>query len=153
LTDQLDLELWAPGSTCLRAYDDLAGGSATASPWGRGWRFQGWGDKIGFAGRVHLNRAHIPTRDVDEVGDRMAMFTGWFIGSEPIVLLHTSGHRGGYVLGGGGFYVSSPSCTEPVFIGYYAIISRAVYPQYSNVTLSHFSSNQGGRGDMATASP
>jgi hypothetical protein len=68
----------------------------------------------------------------------------WSLTLEPMVTYKTGGHIGGYVIGGGGFYRKLTSFTEPVYVGDYCDYFYGCYPQYDNVTLSHFSSNQGG---------
>ncbi len=68
----------------------------------------------------------------------------WGLTLDPILYYKTKGAWGGYVTGGGGFYRKLTSFTQPVFAGVVCDFYGVCYPQYSNITLSHFSSNQGG---------
>ena len=108
---------------------------------GGGWMFN---NKIGVLAEYTFNRANIPTNTLTNIGEPDGNVHVWSLGLEPIIYYKTSGHLGGYVIGGGGFYRKLTTFTEPVFLGYYCDYFYGCYPQYSNVTLSHFSSNQGG---------
>jgi hypothetical protein len=84
---------------------------------GGGWMFS---DRLGVLAEYSFNRANIPQNTLTNVGEPNGNVHVWSLTLDPIFYYKTSGHIGGYVTGGGG------------------------YPQYENITLSHFSSNQGG---------
>ena len=108
---------------------------------GGGWMFT---DRLGVLAEYGFNRANIPTDTLTNVGEPQGNVHVWSLTLDPIFYYKTSGHFGGYVTGGGGFYRKLTSFTEPVYVGDYCDYFYGCYPQYSNVTLSHFSSNQGG---------
>jgi len=58
------------------------------------------------------------------------------------VLLQDTGAWGGYVTGGGGFYANSPHSRSRCISASVAISMAICYPQYANVTLSHFSATR-----------
>jgi opacity protein-like surface antigen len=66
----------------------------------------------------------------------------WSFTVDPVYNIHTKGHWGGYVTGGGGFYRLLTSFNTPVPLGeecyYYC------YEAYGNALVAHSSSNQGG---------
>lgn len=66
----------------------------------------------------------------------------WSFTLDPVYNIKTSGHFGGYVTGGGGFYRLLTTFNTPVDLGvecyYYC------YEAYGNETVDHYSSNQGG---------
>jgi hypothetical protein len=68
----------------------------------------------------------------------------WGFSLDPVLYYKNSGGWGGYITGGGGFYRKLTTFSQPVFAGYFCDFYGYCYPQFSNVTLSHFSSNQGG---------
>ena len=68
----------------------------------------------------------------------------WSITLDPRYNFKTSGHFGGYVTAGGGFYRLLTSFNTPVFEGYYYDYFYGYIPEYGNATVSHYSSNQGG---------
>lgn len=108
---------------------------------GAGWMFT---NRLGVLAEYGFNRAAIPQDTLTNVGEPQGNVHVWSLTLDPIFYLKTSGHWGGYVTGGGGFYRKLTSFTEPVYVGDYCDYFYGCYPQYSNVTLSHFSSNQGG---------
>jgi hypothetical protein len=108
---------------------------------GGGWMFN---DRLGVLAEYGFNRANIPQDTLTNIGEPQGNVHVWSLTLEPIFYYKTSGHIGGYVTGGGGFYRKLTSFTEPVYVGDYCDYFYGCYPQYSNVTLSHFSSNQGG---------
>jgi hypothetical protein len=108
---------------------------------GGGWMFN---DRIGVLAEYGFNHANIPQNTLTNIGEPQGNVHVWSLTLDPIVYYKTSGHIGGYVTGGGGFYRKLTSFTEPVYVGDYCDYFYGCYPQYDNVTLSHFSSNQGG---------
>jgi hypothetical protein len=107
---------------------------------GGGWMFN---DRIGVLAEYGFNHANIPQNTLTNIGEPNGNVHVWSLGLDPIFYYKTSGHIGGYVTGGGGFYRKLTSFTVPVFEGYYCGYFGC-YPQYGNQTISHFSSNQGG---------
>ena len=107
---------------------------------GGGWMFN---NRIGVLAEYTFNNANVPTNTLTNIGEPDGNVHLWSLGLEPIIYYKTSGHLGGYVTGGGGFYRKLTSFTEPVFLGDFCNFFGC-FPQFSNVTLSHFSSNQGG---------
>src|ERR1700729_2119325 len=108
---------------------------------GGGWMFN---NRIGVLAEYNFNRANIPTNTLTNIGEPDGNVHVWSLTLDPIFYYKTSGHIGGYVTGGGGFYRKLTSFTEPEYLGTYCDYFYGCYPQYANVTLSHFSSNQGG---------
>ncbi|MGB8538412.1 MAG: hypothetical protein WCD57_18465 [Acidobacteriaceae bacterium] len=107
---------------------------------GGGWMFN---NRIGVLAEYTFNRANIPINTLTNINEPDGNVHVWSLGLEPIIYYKTGGHLGGYVIGGGGFYRKLTSFTEPVFLGDFCDFFGC-FPQFSNVTLSHFSSNQGG---------
>ena len=68
----------------------------------------------------------------------------WGLTLDPVFYYKTKGSWGGYVTGGGGFYRKLTTFTQPVLAGVICDFFGDCFPQFSNVTVSHFSSNQGG---------
>src|SRR3984885_9618603 len=91
-----------------------------------------------------INHSNIPQGTLTNIGEPNGNVHVWSLTLDPIVYYKTSGHIGGYVTGGGGFYRKLTSFTQPVFVGDYCDFFYGCFPQYDNITLSHFSSNQGG---------
>ncbi|MGC2400399.1 MAG: hypothetical protein WA510_11470 [Acidobacteriaceae bacterium] len=108
---------------------------------GGGWMFN---DRIGVLAEYGFNGANIPQSTLSNIGEPNGHVHVWSLTLEPIVYYKTSGHIGGYVTGGGGFYRKVTTFTQPVYVGDYCDYFYGCYPVYDNVTLSHFSSNQGG---------
>jgi hypothetical protein len=108
---------------------------------GGGWMFN---NRIGVLAEYGFNHANIPQDTLTNIGEPQGNVHVWSLTLDPIVYYKTSGHLGGYVTGGGGFYRKLTSFTQPVYVGDYCDYFYGCYPQYENVTLSHFSSNQGG---------
>jgi Outer membrane protein beta-barrel domain len=107
---------------------------------GGGWMFN---DRIGVLAEYSFNRSNIPINTLTNIGEPDGNVHVWSLGLEPIIYYKTSGHIGGYVTGGGGFYRKLTTFTQPVFLGDFCNF-YGCFPQFANVTLSHFSSNQGG---------
>ena len=108
---------------------------------GGGWNFN---DRFGVLAEYSFNGSNIPQSTLTNIGEPNGNVHLWSLTLDPIFYYKTSGHIGGYVTGGGGFYRKLTSFTEPVYVGDYCSYFYGCYPQYQNVTLSHFSSNQGG---------
>jgi Outer membrane protein beta-barrel domain len=108
---------------------------------GGGWNFNKW---FGVLAEYGFNGANIPQNTLTNVGEPNGNVHVWSLTLDPIIYYKTSGHIGGYVTGGGGFYRKLTSFTQPVYVGDYCDYFSGCYPQYTNVVLSHFSSNQGG---------
>jgi hypothetical protein len=140
LTDHLAIELGA-------GFNVPAGNTTT---WqsvgytvnlGGGWNFT---NRIGLLAEYGFNASNIPQSTLTNIAEPQGNVHVWSLTLEPIFYYKTSGHIGGYVTGGGGFYRKLTSFTEPVLAGYYCDYFYGCFPQYANITLSHFSSNQGG---------
>jgi hypothetical protein len=103
---------------------------------GGGWMFN---DRLGVLAEWNFNGANIPQNTLTNVNEPNGNVHVWSLTLDPIFYYKTSGHIGGYVTGGGGFYRKLTSFTEP-------ILEEVAFgfPVEENVTLSHFSSNQGG---------
>jgi hypothetical protein len=108
---------------------------------GGGWNFN---NRFGVLAEYGFNGANIPQNTLTNVGEPNGHVHVWSITLDPIFYYKTSGHIGGYVTGGGGFYRKTTTFTVPVYVGDYCDYFYGCYPQYENITLSQFSSNQGG---------
>jgi hypothetical protein len=108
---------------------------------GGGWMFS---DRFGVLAEYSFNGSNIPTNTLTNVGEPDGNVHVWGLTLDPIIYLKTSGRIGAYATGGGGFYRKLTTFTQPVYVGDYCDYFYGCYPQYQNVTLSHFSSNQGG---------
>ncbi len=107
---------------------------------GGGWNFN---DRFGVLAEYSFNGSNIPQSTLTNIGEPNGNVHLWSLTLDPIFYYKTSGRIGGYVTGGGGFYRKLTSFTEPVFAGDFCNFFGC-FPQFENVTLSHFSSNQGG---------
>jgi hypothetical protein len=108
---------------------------------GGGWMFN---NRLGMLAEYNFNRSTIPANTLTHINEPDGNVHVWSLTLDPIFYYKTSGRIGGYVTGGGGFYRKLTTFTQPVFLGYYCDYFYGCFPQYSNITLSHFSSNQGG---------
>jgi hypothetical protein len=108
---------------------------------GGGWMFN---DRLGVLAEWSFNHSNIPQNTLTNIGEPNGNVHVWGLTLDPIFYYKTGGHLGGYVTGGGGFYRKLTTFTEPVYVGDYCSYFYGCYPQYENITLSHFSSNQGG---------
>jgi hypothetical protein len=111
---------------------------------GAGWNFT---QKFGALLEYQFNRNKIPGATLAEVGASGGNVNTWSLTVDPIYNYANIGKWGGYVTGGGGFYrkvtnYTSPQPTESCdyLYGYYGYCGYG----YQNVTIGHFSSNQGG---------
>jgi hypothetical protein len=134
-------------------FDAPVGNTKTAQTWGYnfklggGWNFN---PKFGVLLEYEFNRTGVP----DNVLAAIAAESGnsdlngnvhvWGFSLDPIYYYKTTGAWGGYVTGGGGFYRKLTTFSTPVYLGIGCDYFYGCYPQYSNETVSHFSSNQGG---------
>lgn len=134
-------------------FDAPVGNTKTAQTWGYniklggGWNFN---PKFGVLLEYEFNRTGIP----DSVLAAVAAESGnsdlngnvhvWGFSLDPVYYYKTTGSWGGYVTGGGGFYRKLTTFSTPVYLGIGCDYFYGCYPQYSNETVSHFSSNQGG---------
>ena len=113
---------------------------------GGGWNFnQHFGVLLGY----EFNRTGIPDSVLASVGAQAGVGVNgnvhvWGFSLDPVYYYKTSGSWGGYVTGGGGFYRKLTTFSTPVYLGIGCDFYYGCYPQYSNQTVSHFSSNQGG---------
>lgn len=108
---------------------------------GGGWNFS---RRFGVLLEYEFNRLGIPSSVLAASGAPQGNAHLWGLTLDPVYYYKTTGAWGGYVTGGGGFYRKLTSFTEPVYLGIGCDFYGYCYPQYANVTLSHFSSNQGG---------
>jgi hypothetical protein len=108
---------------------------------GGGWNFN---RHFGALLEYEFNRSGIPNSVLAASGAPEGNVHLWGLTVDPVYYYKTTGAWGGYVTGGGGFYRKLTSFTEPVYLGIGCDFYGYCYPQYANVTLSHFSSNQGG---------
>jgi hypothetical protein len=108
---------------------------------GGGWNFN---HRFGVLLEYEFNRTGIPNSVLAATGAPDGNVHIWGFTLDPVYYYKTTGAWGGYVTGGGGFYRKLTTFTEPVFLGIGCDFYGYCYPQYANVTLSHFSSNQGG---------
>ncbi len=74
-----------------------------------------------------FNRDNIPQNTLTSVGEPNGNVHVWSLTLDPIIYYKTSGHIGGYVTGGGGFYRKLTSFTESVFEGDSAVTSMAAF--------------------------
>ncbi|HEX6772503.1 MAG TPA: hypothetical protein VF126_10795 [Acidobacteriaceae bacterium] len=108
---------------------------------GGGWNFS---QHFGLLAAWEFHDTGIPNSVLAASGAPDGNVHLWGITLDPVFYYKTSGAWGGYVTGGGGFYRKLTSFTAPVFLGIGCDFYGYCYPQYANVLLSHFSSNQGG---------
>ncbi len=108
---------------------------------GGGWNFN---KRLGILAEYGFHDSNIPQETLTNLGEPNGNVHLWSLTLDPIIYYKTSGHIGGYVTGGGGFYRKLTSFTQSIYIGTYCDYFYGCFPQYSNITLSHFSSNQGG---------
>jgi hypothetical protein len=108
---------------------------------GGGWNFS---RRFGVLLEYEFNRTGIPNSVLAASGAPEGNVHLWGLTVDPVYYYKTTGAWGGYVTGGGGFYRKLTTFTEPVYLGIGCDFYGYCYPQYANVTLSHFSSNQGG---------
>lgn len=105
---------------------------------GGGWNFSKY---IGALLEYQFNRNVIPQATLQAIGVPSGNINTWSLTLDPIIYLPMTHSMGAYVTGGGGFYrkvtnFSAPQLVEQCF--YFC------YYGYTNQTIGHFSSNQGG---------
>lgn len=108
---------------------------------GGGWNFT---KNFGVLAEYEFHRTGIPNAILAASGAPDGNVHLWGLTLDPVFYYKTTGAWGGYVTGGGGFYRKLTTFTQPVYLGIGCDFYGYCYPQYANVTLSHFSSNQGG---------
>lgn len=105
---------------------------------GGGWNFSKY---IGALLEYQFNRNVIPQKTLQAIGVPSGNINTWSLTFDPIFYLPVTHSMGAYVTGGGGFYrkvtnFSAPQLVQQCF--YFC------YYGYTNQTVGHFSSNQGG---------
>ncbi len=126
LTDHLAIEVGAglnvpsgnTGNVAIVGYSINLGG---------GWMFN---DRIGVLAEYTFNRGNIPHNTLTNIGEPDGNVHVWSLTLDPIIYYKTSGHLGGYVIGGGGFYRKLTTFTEPVYAGNYCDYFYGCYPVY-----------------------
>jgi hypothetical protein len=108
---------------------------------GGGWNFS---KRLGLLVEYQFNRTGIPNSVLAAQGAPQGNVHIWSFTLDPIYYYKTGGGWGGYVTGGGGFYRKLTSFTATVQNGFYCDFYGFCFPNYQTLTLSHFSSNQGG---------
>jgi hypothetical protein len=108
---------------------------------GGGWNFN---RRFGALLEYEFNHTGIPNSVLAAEQAPQGDVHIWGFTLDPVYYYKTTGAWGGYVTGGGGFYRKLTTFSEPVYLGTGCDFYGYCYPQYGNVTLSHFSSNQGG---------
>jgi len=140
----------------------IEAGAGFDAPLGSTGRAQGWGYNIKLGGgwnfnkkfgvllEYEFNRTGVPDNVLaavaaeQDINDLNGSVHIWGFSLDPIFYYKTTGSWGGYVTGGAGFYRKLTNFSTPVYLGYGCDYFYGCYPQYSNVTVSHFSSNQAG---------
>lgn len=133
-------------------FDAPVGNTKQAETWGYnvklggGWNFN---QRFGVLLEYEFNRTGIPDNVLASVASQAGTGVNgnvhiWGFTLDPVYYYKTTGSWGGYVTGGGGFYRKLTTFSTPVYLGIGCDYFYGCYPQYSNVTVSHFSSNQGG---------
>jgi len=128
------------------------GNTKAAQTWGWGLKLGGgwnFNPHFGVLLEYEFNHAGIPNNVLAAVASQAGVGVNgsvhvWGFTLDPIYYYKTTGAWGGYVTGGGGFYRKLTDFSTPVFLGTACDFFYGCFPQYSNVTVSHFSSNQGG---------
>jgi hypothetical protein len=107
---------------------------------GAGYNFK---PRFGVLAEYAFNRFGLQDQVINAAGTDDGNVHLWSTTLEPIFRYKNKGKLGGYVIGGGGFYRSLTSFTNPT-IGYECSPFYGCYPVAENYVVSHFSSNQGG---------
>jgi len=105
---------------------------------GGGWNFT---KHIGAMLEYQFNRNKIPGATLAALGAPGGNINTWSLTIDPIVYLPMTHTVGAYVTGGGGFYRKVTNFTAPQL---YEQCYYFCYTGVENVTIGHFSSNQGG---------
>lgn len=113
-----------------------------------------WGGNFTVGGGLHLNKMvtllaeyqfiddKLPGNLIAETGASGGNAHIWSLTLDPVIDLMPTKHNSIYVTGGGGFYRKVTNFTDPVPAEYCTYYYCGV--AYQNVTVGHFSSNQGG---------
>jgi hypothetical protein len=116
-----------------------------------GWNFRGglgykFSRDLSLMAEYEFDRNKIPGATLSQVGEPGGNVHTWSLTLDPVLYYKTTGAWGGYITGGGGFYRKLTSFTEPALaIGEYCDFFFCYPYQFTtNVTVSHFSSNQFG---------
>ena len=116
-----------------------------------GWNFRGglgykFSRDLSLMAEYEFDRNKIPGAILSQVGEPGGNVHTWSLTLDPVLYYKTSGAWGGYITGGGGFYRKVTSFTQPALaFGQYCDFFYCYPYQYTtNVTVAHFSSNQGG---------
>lgn len=107
---------------------------------GAGWNFSKW---LGTLIEYQFIDDKIPGATLAAVGAPGGYTRVWSFTIDPIVNLPTSGSFGAYFTGGGGFYRKVVTFTTPVPVLYCDYFGFC-FIGTENITIGHFSSNQGG---------
>jgi len=107
---------------------------------GAGWNFN---KVLGALLEYQFVDDKIPGAALAAVGAPGGYTRVWSFTIDPVVNLPTRGRFGGYVTGGGGFYRKVVTFTTPVPVLYCDYFGYC-FVGTENVTIGHFSSNQGG---------
>jgi hypothetical protein len=107
---------------------------------GAGWNFNKW---LGTLVEYQFMDDKIPGRTLAAVGAPGGNVHVWSFTVDPIVYLPSKGSFGAYFTGGGGFYRKVTTFTSPQAVLYCDYFGFC-YEGVANVTIGHFSSNQGG---------
>ncbi len=107
---------------------------------GTGWNFNKW---LGTLVEYQFMSDKIPGKTLAAVGAPGGNVHVWSFTIDPILYLPSQGNFGAYITGGGGFYRKVTTFTSPqpmLYCDYFGFCFEGV----TNVTIGHFSSNQGG---------
>ena len=125
----------APVGNDVRDGYDTWGYNITA---GAGWNFT---KHLGALLEYQFNRNKIPGATLAAIGAPGGNINTWSLTVDPIFYVPLTKSFGGYVTGGGGFYRKVTNFTAPEeeeFCSFFCEVG------VENVTIGHFSSNQGG---------
>ncbi|HEV2462723.1 MAG TPA: hypothetical protein VGT04_02870 [Acidobacteriaceae bacterium] len=144
-----------PNYTSRWSHFAFEGGGGFTAPIGNDVRggYDGWGYNVTVGGgwnftkmigallEYQFNRNTIPQTTLQAIGVPSGNINTWSLTLDPIIYLPVTHSMGAYATGGGGFYrkvtnFSAPQLVEQCF--YFC------YYGYTNQTVGHFSSNQGG---------
>jgi hypothetical protein len=108
---------------------------------GAGWNSS---KRFGTLLEYQFNRNKIPGATLAAVGAPGGNVNTWSLTVDPVFNYVQRGNWGGYVTGGGGFYRKVTNYTSPQPVQYCDYFYGYCGYDYQNVTIGHFSSNQGG---------
>ncbi len=107
---------------------------------GAGWNFNKW---LGTLVEYQFIDDKIPGATLAAVGAPGGYTRVWSLTIDPVVNLPSRGNFGAYFTGGGGFYRKVTTFTTPQAVLYCDFFGFC-FEGVQNVTIGHFSSNQGG---------